>query len=128
MSNDREERKPDRFTPEEPETEIRDDKEDILEETGSLEQSEVQEETPGEGGTEQTESGADGNDPEEDDPDYGEEQEDEDGDTVADEIQNDTRVEGEADKMSENIKKRKRRRRRKGSMGKKPWIIAGSIA
>ena len=45
MSNDREERKPDRFTPEEPETEIRDDKEDILEETGSLEQSEVQEET-----------------------------------------------------------------------------------
>lgn len=128
MSNDREERKPDRFTPEEPETEIRDDKEDILEETGSLEQSEVQEETPVEGGTEQAESGADGNDPEEDDPDYGEEQEDEDGDTVADEIQNDTRVEGEADKMSENIKKRKRRRRRKGSMGKKPWIIAGSIA
>ena len=56
-------------------------------------------------------------------------QDDAENDDTAEDIQDDnTEREDEADKMSESTKKKtRRRRRRKGNMGKKPWIIAGSI-
>ena len=108
MSNDKEEKKSDSFTPEEPETEIRDDKENIHRESVMEDQSEAQAAMP------------------DDDA--------EDADDTAEEILDDdaeddnTEREDEADKMSESTKKKtRRRRRRKGNMGKKPWIIAGSI-
>lgn len=102
MSNDKEEKKSDSFTPEEPETEIRDDKENIHRESVMEDQSEAQAAMP---------------------------DDDAEDDDTAEDIQDDnTEREDEADKMSESTKKKiRRRRRRKGNMGKKPWIIAGSI-
>lgn len=118
MSNDKEEKKSDSFTPEEPETEIRDDKENIHRESVMEDQSEAQAAMP--------------DDDAEDADDTAEEILDDDaeeGDDTAEDIQDDnTEREDEADKMSESTKKKiRRRRRRKGNMGKKPWIIAGSI-
>lgn len=117
MSNDKEEKKSDSFTPEEPETEIRDDKENIHRESVMEDQSEAQAAMP--------------NDDAEDADDTAEEilDDDAENDDTAEDIQDDnTEREDEADKMSESTKKKnRRRRRRKGNMGKKPWIIAGSI-
>ncbi len=148
MSIDKEERMPESFTPEEPETEIREDRENIHEEPGLDDQSEVQGGMPGESGLEETEpeepeqNGPDQEDDTEDDEDtaeirdedtendadISEIQDDEDDEDIS-EVQDDAEDEGGRDKMSESTKKKtRRRRRRKGSMGKKPWIIAGSIA
>lgn len=117
MSNDKEEKKSDSFTPEEPETEIRDDKENIHRESVMEDQSEAQAAMP--------------DDDAEDADDTAEEilDDDAENDDTAEDIQDDnTEREDEADKMSESTKKKtRRRRRRKGNMGKKPWIIAGSI-
>lgn len=117
MSNDKEEKKSDSFTPEEPETEIRDDKENIHRESVMEDQSEAQATMP--------------DDDAEDADDTAEEilDDDAENDDTAEDIQDDnTEREDEADKMSESTKKKiRRRRRRKGNMGKKPWIIAGSI-
>ena len=117
MSNDKEEKKSDSFTPEEPETEIRDDKENIHRESVMEDQSEAQAAMP--------------NDDAEDADDTAEEilDDDAENDDTAEDIQDyNTEREDEADKMSESTKKKiRRRRRRKGNMGKKPWIIAGSI-
>ena len=117
MSNDKEEKKSDSFTPVEPETEIRDDKENIHRESVMDDQSEAQAAMP--------------DDDAEDADDTAEEilDDDAENDDTAEDIQDDnTEREDEADKMSESTKKKiRRRRRRKGNMGKKPWIIAGSI-
>ena len=112
MSNDKEERMPGSFTPEEPEIETRDDKKNI--------QEEIEVDAP-----DQTEEDV------EDGEETAEIQDDdmEDGEDTA-EIQDDNKeYEDGADRMSESTKKKTRkRRRRKNSMGRKPWIIAGSIA
>ena len=125
MSNDRKERKPDSFTPEEPETETLDDKADIRKGTGLRGRSEAQGRPSG--GRRRKRSEQEGLDPEDSEELEETEQPDESGADDADEIQDDTEFEGEAAIMSGSTKKRRRRRRRKGSMGKKPWIIAGSI-
>lgn len=119
MSNDKEEKKPDNFTPEQPE--IRDDKDDIREEPILEEQNEVKEEESAMSRQEEPEAG-DGTSRTDqvDEP--------EDSDDDAGEMPDDNTYEDEAAKMSKSTKKKsRRRRRRKGSMGKKPWIIAGSI-
>lgn len=131
MSNDKEEKKSDSFTPEEPETEIRDDKENIHRESVMEDQSEAQAAMPVDDAEEIDETveeipddAEEGDDTAEDDI-----QDDAEKDDTAEDIQDDnTEREDEADKMSESTKKKiRRRRRRKGNMGKKPWIIAGSI-
>ena len=87
MSNDKEEKKSDSFTPEEPETEIRDDKENIHRESVMEDQSEAQAAMP---------------------------DDDAENDDTAEDIQDDnTEREDEADKMSESTKKKIRRRRRR---------------
>lgn len=126
MSNDREERKPDSFTPEEPEPETLDDKADVREGTGLQEMREAQKELSGE--RKQETSGQEELDPDESEDLEETEEPDESGVYDADDIQDDIEFEGEAARMSGSTKKKIRRRRRKGSMGKKPWIIAGSIA
>ena len=126
MSNDSEERKPDSFTPEEPEPETLDDKADVREGTGLQEMREAQKELSGE--RKQETSGQEELDPDESEDLEETEEPDESGVYDADDIQDDIEFEGEAARMSGSTKKKRRRRRRKGSMGKKPWIIAGSIA
>ena len=146
MSNDKEEKKSDSFTPEEPETEIRDDKENIHRESVMEDQSEAQaampdddaedaddtaEEIPDDDAEEIDETVEEIQDDAEEGDDTAEDdiQDDAENDDTAEDIQDDnTEREDEADKMSESTKKKiRRRRRRKGNMGKKPWIIAGSI-
>ena len=146
MSNDKEEKKSDSFTPEEPETEIRDDKENIHRESVMEDQSEAQaampdddaedaddtaEKIPDDDAEEIDETVEDIQDDAEEGDDTAEDdiQDDAENDDTAEDIQDDnTEREDEADKMSESTKKKtRRRRRRKGNMGKKPWIIAGSI-
>ena len=132
MSNDKEEKKSDSFTPEEPETEIRDDKENIHRESVMEDQSEAQAAMPNDDAEDADDTAEEildddaeeGDDTAEDDI-----QDDAENDDTAEDIQDDnTEREDEADKMSESTKKKtRRRRRRKGNMGKKPWIIAGSI-
>ena len=102
MSNDKEEKKSDSFTPEEPETEIRDDKENIHRESVMEDQSEAQAAMP--------------DDDAEDADDTAEEilDDDAENDDTAEDIQDDnTEREDEADKMSESTKKKTRRRRRR---------------
>ena len=132
MSNDKEEKKSDSFTPEEPETEIRDDKENIHRESVMEDQSEAQAAMPDDDAedADDTAEKIPDDDAEEIDETVEDIQDDaEEGDDTAEDIQDDnTEREDEADKMSESTKKKiRRRRRRKGNMGKKPWIIAGSI-
>ena len=146
MSNDKEEKKSDSFTPEEPETEIRDDKENIHRESVMEDQSEAQaampdddaedaddtaEEIPDDDAEEIDETVEEIQDDAEEGDDTAEDdiQDDAENDDTAEDIQDDnTEREDEADKMSESTKKKtRRRRRRQGNMGKKPWIIAGSI-
>nr|WP_243424510.1 peptidoglycan binding domain-containing protein [Mediterraneibacter glycyrrhizinilyticus] len=132
MSNDKEEKKSDSFTPEEPETEIRDDKENIHRESVMEDQSEAQAAMPdddAEDADDTAEEILDDDAEEGDDTAEDDIQDDAENDDTAEDIQDDnTEREDEADKMSESTKKKiRRRRRRKGNMGKKPWIIAGSI-
>ena len=123
MSIDKEERMPESFTPEEPETEIREDRENIHEEPGLDDQSEVQGGMPGESGLEETEpeepeqNGPDQEDDTEDDEDtaeirdedtendadISEIQDDEDDEDIS-EVQDDAEDEGGRDKMSESTK------------------------
>lgn len=132
MSNDKEEKKSDSFTPDEPETEIRDDKENIHRESVMEDQSEAQAAMPdddAEDADDTAEEILDDDAEEGDDTAEDDIQDDAENDDTAEDIQDDnTEREDEADKMSESTKKKiRRRRRRKGNMGKKPWIIAGSI-
>ena len=132
MSNDKEEKKSDSFTPEEPETEIRDDKENIHRESVMEDQSEAQAAMPdddAEDADDTAEEILDDDAEEGDDTAEDDIQDDAENDDTAEDIQDDnTEREDEADKMSESTKKKiRRRRRRKGNMGKKSWIIAGSI-